>query len=116
MCPSSEAQERIVAVQAKLVKGQPMSALPSEADMCSARGDVRYGPKADIASLIRSPHRRAAGEVLAPRDLTTPAARVPWDGGARRRASSNSTIETITRDLAGIIDSGGNLRHEPARL
>jgi hypothetical protein len=27
----------------------PMSALPPKADMCSAIGDVRYGPKADIA-------------------------------------------------------------------
>jgi hypothetical protein len=28
-----------------------MSALPPKADMCSAAGDVRFGPKADIAAL-----------------------------------------------------------------
>jgi hypothetical protein len=28
-----------------------MSALPPKADMCSARGDVRYGPKADIGTI-----------------------------------------------------------------
>jgi hypothetical protein len=27
-----------------------MSALPPKADMCAATGDVRYGPKADMAS------------------------------------------------------------------
>src|SRR5512143_1545970 len=27
---------------------QPMSALPSKADMCGATSDVRFGPKADI--------------------------------------------------------------------
>jgi hypothetical protein len=34
-----------------------MSALLPKADMCATR-DVRYGPEADIAPLIRSPHRR----------------------------------------------------------
>jgi hypothetical protein len=29
-----------------------MSALPLKADMCSARGYVRFGPKADIAALF----------------------------------------------------------------
>jgi hypothetical protein len=32
-----------------------MSALPPKADTCDATGDVRFGPKADIASFIRSP-------------------------------------------------------------
>src|SRR5262249_61407286 len=35
-----------------------MSALPPKADMCSATRHVRYGPKADIAALIQSLHRR----------------------------------------------------------
>src|SRR5262245_37921071 len=30
-----------------------MSALPPKADMCSARGDVRYGPKADSCSAAK---------------------------------------------------------------
>src|SRR5262245_5977668 len=30
---------------------QPMSALPPKADMCGATGNVRYGPKADMAGL-----------------------------------------------------------------
>ena len=30
-----------------------MSALPPKADMCSATGDVRFVPKADIAPLTR---------------------------------------------------------------
>src|SRR5262245_19108048 len=35
-----------------------MSALPPKADMCVANRDVRFGPKADIAAFIRSPHLR----------------------------------------------------------
>jgi hypothetical protein len=35
-----------------------MSALPPKADMCSALAYVRFGPKEDIAPLIRSPRRR----------------------------------------------------------
>ena len=31
---------------------QPMSALPSKADMCSATRDVRFGPIADIGGLF----------------------------------------------------------------
>jgi len=38
-----------------------MSALPLKADMCVATKDVRYGPEADIAMLIRSLRRRAVG-------------------------------------------------------
>jgi hypothetical protein len=29
-----------------------MSALPPKADMCGAISDVRFGPKADVASLL----------------------------------------------------------------
>jgi hypothetical protein len=32
-----------------------MSALPPKADICSAPAHVRFGPEADMASLIRSP-------------------------------------------------------------
>ena len=35
----------------KLVPDISMSALPPKADMCSALGDVRFGPKADITEL-----------------------------------------------------------------
>ena len=35
-----------------------MSALPPKADMCSALGDVRFVPIADIPPFIRSPRRR----------------------------------------------------------
>jgi hypothetical protein len=35
-----------------------MSALPPRADMCGATRDVRFGPKADIKSIIQSPHQR----------------------------------------------------------
>ena len=35
-----------------------MSALPSKADMCGATAYVCFGPVADIASFIRSPHQR----------------------------------------------------------
>jgi hypothetical protein len=31
-----------------------MSALPPKADMCGATRDVRFGPKADISSLVNS--------------------------------------------------------------
>ena len=37
-----------------------MSALPPKADMCSALGDVRFVPIADIAPSIQSPHRPIA--------------------------------------------------------
>ena len=50
---SALGQKRTFAVQ----KG--MSALPPKADMCGATRDVRYGPTADIAYLIRSTRRRA---------------------------------------------------------
>src|SRR5262249_37652725 len=49
-----------------------MSALPPKADMCGAARDVRYGPKADIARPIRSPHRHAAGMILGS------SGRAPW--------------------------------------
>ncbi len=39
---------------------QVMSALLPKTDMCGAIRDVRYGPKADIAS-TRSPYRRERG-------------------------------------------------------
>jgi hypothetical protein len=42
-----------------------MSALPPKADMCDAARDVRFGPIADIAGLIRSPRRRVAAEATA---------------------------------------------------
>jgi hypothetical protein len=34
-----------------------MSALPLKADMCGAKADVGYGPKADIRQTIRSPRQ-----------------------------------------------------------
>jgi hypothetical protein len=34
-----------------------MSALPPRADMCAATRDVRFGPKADISALQKSPDR-----------------------------------------------------------
>jgi hypothetical protein len=45
---SALGQKQTYAVQ------KSMSALPPRADMCSARGDVGYGPKADIAYEICS--------------------------------------------------------------
>ena len=47
-----------------------MSALPPKADMCGAIADVRYGPIADIAPLIRLSYRRAAVLSAARRGLT----------------------------------------------
>jgi hypothetical protein len=35
-----------------------MSALPPKADIRGALAHVRFGPKADIDKLIRSPHRQ----------------------------------------------------------
>jgi hypothetical protein len=43
-----------------------MSALPPKADMCSAVGDVRFVPKADIASLTRLLRQRGRGVVAVP--------------------------------------------------
>src|SRR5262249_3429167 len=45
-----------------------MSALPPKADICGALAHVRFGPKADIEPLTRSPHRREQAELLAPQD------------------------------------------------
>jgi hypothetical protein len=42
-----------------------MSALLPKADMCSAARDVRFGPIADIAILIRSPRRRGRAGLVA---------------------------------------------------
>jgi hypothetical protein len=36
----------------------PMSALPPKADMRSAKWNVRFGPKADIAGVIQEFHWR----------------------------------------------------------
>src|SRR5262249_16545325 len=49
-----------------------MSALPPKADMCSARGDVCFGPRADIADFIRSRRRRGTGSTAVQKD------RAPW--------------------------------------
>ena len=56
------------ALQRKIACGA-MSALPPKADMCGAARDVRFVPIADIAMFIRSPHRRAAGDVQARQGL-----------------------------------------------
>ena len=44
----------------------------SQADMCSAQGDVRFVPIADIAPFIRSPRRQAAETTRVPRG------QAPW--------------------------------------
>src|SRR5262245_40548657 len=41
-----------------------MSALPPKADMCSASGYVRFGPRAEIACFIRTPRRPFLESVL----------------------------------------------------
>jgi hypothetical protein len=43
-----------------------MSALPPKADICGANRHVCFGPKADIANLIRSPRPRAVEKTKAP--------------------------------------------------
>jgi hypothetical protein len=50
---------------------QAMSALPPKADMCGALAHVRFGPKADMTPLIRSPRQRglAAGGTARPSAL-----------------------------------------------
>ena len=57
---SALGQEQTCAVQ------PGVSALPPKADMCGATRDVRYGPKADIARAIQSPHRREKSALAAP--------------------------------------------------
>jgi len=42
-----------------------MSALPPKADMCSALGYVRFGPKADIGQTTQSPRRRGRAAPVA---------------------------------------------------
>ena len=42
-----------------------MSALPPLADMCGAARDVRFGPKADIRQVTRSPRRRNFAPIAA---------------------------------------------------
>jgi hypothetical protein len=41
-----------------------MSALPLKADMCSALAYVCFGPKADIAPIIRSPRPQLYAECV----------------------------------------------------
>ena len=62
---SALGQKRTYAVQ------NVMSALPPKADMCSALGDVRFVPKADIAALFN--HLVGARE------------NCPWGCGRRHR-------------------------------
>ena len=47
-----------------------MSALHPKADMCSALGDVRFVPIADMASLIRSPHLQRSADQMERRGPT----------------------------------------------
>ena len=93
---SALGQKRTYAVQ----KG--MSALPPIADMCGALGDVRLVPIADIASLIRSPHRRAAGEVMAPRDLT-PRLRISGGSRALGRWRAQARLQRRQSGLSSIV-------------
>src|SRR5262245_16181636 len=44
--------QSIVAAQTSLVKGRPDVRFGSKADMCGATRDVRFGPTADIGSII----------------------------------------------------------------
>ena len=77
-----------------------MSALPPKADMCSALGDVRFVPIADIA-LIRSPRQRGSAE--------------PWRGGDvdRWRRRWRQKARRSSRSLTSTSVSGAVLVNIP---
>src|SRR5262249_61611773 len=69
-----------------------MSALPPKADMCGARGNVRFGPIADIrrAPIAERPYHPQASELLARvsrsvLDLLDDLIKVPALGALKRR-------------------------------